>query len=57
MGHLWSYNMEDHVDNVSASLDGIYVVAGSRDKKVYFFNLINSVSLLACGPCMTTGSE
>ena len=36
---LWSYETGNILEDISVSTDGSYIAAGSRDNKVYFFNL------------------
>ena len=40
--HIWNYTTGDWVQSVSISADGNYLVAGSRDNKVYLFNISSS---------------
>ena len=68
-GLLWSYETGDTVYSVSISSDGSYIVAGSRDNKVYLFDRAGnllwsyetggdvwSVSMSSDGSCIAAGS-
>jgi len=42
---IWNYTAEDAINSVAMSSNGNYIVAGSADNKVYFFDRINSIPL------------
>jgi WD40 repeat protein len=44
-GPEWNYAADSGINSVDISADGEYIVAGSDDSKVYFFNKDNNTPL------------